>query len=123
VIADDLTGACDVGAALLPFPKPIVVESLDREAGGDGVLAVRNTQSRTLAPEDAAARVRDALADVLTGSGGLLFKKIDTALRGPLGAELDAAMDTVRAEMASCCRRSPRWAGRAAGSSSSTASR
>jgi uncharacterized protein YgbK (DUF1537 family) len=25
VIADDLTGACDVGAALLPWPTPVVV--------------------------------------------------------------------------------------------------
>jgi len=104
VIADDLTGACDVGAAFLPHPKCVVVESIDRQSAGqdgdDGVLTVWNTQSRTLAPEAAAARVRRALADVPSSSQGFLFKKIDTALRGPLGAELDAAMDAIRADTA-----------------------
>jgi uncharacterized protein YgbK (DUF1537 family) len=101
VIADDLTGACDVAAALLPHPGRIVVESIERDPGADdGVLTVRNTQSRTLAPEAAAARVRRAVADVPRAPHGRLFKKIDTALRGPLGAELDAAMDAVRAGLA-----------------------
>ena len=101
VIADDLTGACDVGAALLPYPERVVVTSIDREDAVDGVaLVVRNTQSRTLAPDLAAARVRRALADVPASPRGVLIKKIDTALRGPLGAELDAAMDAVHAHLA-----------------------
>jgi uncharacterized protein YgbK (DUF1537 family) len=102
VIADDLTGACDVGAALLPWPRPIVVRSLDAPASPDDAeaLVVVNTQSRTCAPDVAAARVRAALADVPTSRAGTLLKKIDTALRGPLGAEIDAAMDAVGAESA-----------------------
>ena len=104
VIADDLTGACDVGAALRPLSVPVVIESL--ETGADtagwteGAIVVRNTQSRTLAPEAAAARVRRALAGVPAERDGIVFKKIDTALRGPLGAEIDAAMDAVGAGLA-----------------------
>jgi uncharacterized protein YgbK (DUF1537 family) len=39
--------------------------------------------------------VTDALADVHPGWTGIVLKKIDTALRGQLGAEIDAAMDAL----------------------------
>ena len=102
VIADDLTGACDIGAALHALGVPVVIESLEATGTGvpDGALVVRNTQSRTLAPDAAAARVRRALADAPRARDGLVLKKIDTALRGPLGAEIDAAMDAVGAALA-----------------------
>ena len=104
VIADDLTGACDVGAALLPWPQPIVIESMDRSgaalASAGEALSIRNTQSRTCARDTAVARVRTALGDVPAAHPGLVLKKIDTALRGWLGAELDAAMDAVGADTA-----------------------
>jgi uncharacterized protein YgbK (DUF1537 family) len=104
-VADDLTGACDVAAALRPMSNGIVVEGPARWArpGSDRFAAatiVRNTQSRTLPPSEAAGRVRAALADVPAAWRGILLKKIDTGLRGPLGAELDAAMDAIGAEVA-----------------------
>jgi uncharacterized protein YgbK (DUF1537 family) len=58
-------------------------------------LWVRNTQSRTLVPAEAAGRVTAALADVGPGWAGLVLKKIDTGLRGQIGAEIDAAMDAL----------------------------
>jgi len=97
VIADDLTGACDVGAALVPWPGGVSVLPSDGPAREALAIGVRNTQSRTLAPVVAAARVTAALADVGPGFDGILLKKIDTGLRGHLGAELDAAMDAVGA--------------------------
>ncbi len=101
VIADDLTGACDVGAALHGIGVPVVVESIDAATAGTGAaLVVRNTQSRTLAPDVAAARVRRALADAPRTRDGVVLKKIDTALRGPLGAEIDATMGAVGAALA-----------------------
>lgn len=102
VIADDLTGACDVAAALLPWPGGIavypdgVVLALDDLPAA---LAVRNTQSRTLPPAAAAGRVRAALGALGAGAG-ILLKKIDTGLRGPLGAEIDAALDATGAPRA-----------------------
>jgi uncharacterized protein YgbK (DUF1537 family) len=103
VLADDLTGACDVGAELLPWPGGVAVEvGAVRAPGGagGGPLRVRNTQSRTLAPDDATQRVAAALADVGPGWAGLVLKKMDTALRGQLGAELDAVMDRLGIEEA-----------------------
>lgn len=98
VVADDLTGACDMAAALLPWSGPVVVETY---AGGEPPAAValwvRNTQSRTLGVEEARAAVRRTLVDA-AGKDVVVLKKIDTALRGHLGAELDAAIDAVGAE-------------------------
>jgi uncharacterized protein YgbK (DUF1537 family) len=98
VLADDLTGACDVGVELLPWPGGVVVyPGLDASAPASrpGTLAVRNTQSRTVAPPEAALRVSSALDDVGPRWAGLVLKKIDTGLRGPLGAEIDAAMEAL----------------------------
>jgi uncharacterized protein YgbK (DUF1537 family) len=101
VIADDLTGACDVGAALMPWPGGVSVLPFDAPsaASAAGAVAVRNTQSRTLAPAAAAARVTAALTGA-AGFDGVLLKKIDTGLRGALGAELDAAVDALGASEA-----------------------
>ncbi|HUE29870.1 MAG TPA: four-carbon acid sugar kinase family protein, partial [Verrucomicrobiae bacterium] len=102
VVADDLTGACDVGAELLPGPGGVVVQpSLEtRGPVPPGAMCVRNTQSRTLAPTEASRRVAAALADVGPAWAGLVLKKIDTGLRGPLGAEVDATMDALGVEEA-----------------------
>jgi uncharacterized protein YgbK (DUF1537 family) len=102
VLADDLTGACDVGAELLPGPAGVIVQPTGDGGRMDaaGAISVRNTQSRTLSAADAAQRVRNALVGVAPGWAGLLLKKIDTGLRGPLGAELDAAMEALGAEEA-----------------------
>lgn len=104
VIADDLTGACDVAAALLPWPTGITVypDGMVRDDPGSPgrPLAVRNTQSRTLQPAAAARRVRGALASIGRAFEGVLLKKIDTGLRGPLGAEIDAALDALGAAQA-----------------------
>jgi len=95
-IADDLTGACDVAAELAAagLRAHVVVEPGAVAAGGEDGIAVVNTQSRALAPAAAAARVRAALG---VRPVRLVLKKIDTALRGHLGAELDAALDHLRA--------------------------
>src|SRR2546427_7387900 len=102
VLADALTGACDVGAELLPGPGGVVVQPAleTRDPAPRGTICVRNTQSRTLGPADAARRVAAALADVGPGWAGLVLKKIDTGLRGPLGAEIDATMDALGVEEA-----------------------
>ncbi len=80
---------------MLPWPAGVVVQPAAGTPCPPGALAVRNTQSRTCAPAEAARRVTAALADVRRGWAGIVLKKIDTGLRGPLGAEVDAAMDAL----------------------------
>ena len=103
VLADDLTGACDVGAELLCWSGGVVVQPGPEARTPQlraGTLRVRNTQSRTLEPAAAARRVSDALDDVGPGWAGLVLKKIDTGLRGQRGAEIDAAMDALQVDEA-----------------------
>src|SRR6185295_6863206 len=101
VIADDLTGACDVGAELLPWPGGVgVLPGPDGARGAQNVLWVRNTQSRTVAAADAVRRVSGALGDLGPGWAGVVLKKIDTGLRGHLGAEIDGAMAALGIEEA-----------------------
>jgi uncharacterized protein YgbK (DUF1537 family) len=94
-IADDLTGACDVAAELAAAGRRVRVavrpDAAVAAAEDDDVLIV-NTQSRALASEAAYARVRDA---VRARPAPIVLKKIDTALRGHLGAELDGALDAL----------------------------
>jgi uncharacterized protein YgbK (DUF1537 family) len=59
----------------------------------DGIVIV-NTQSRALDARVAYARVRDTLG---ARRAPVVLKKIDTALRGHLGAELDGALDALDA--------------------------
>ena len=59
-IADDLTGACDVAAELAAAGQRVrvLVAPGDGPVAADGGITIVNTQSRALAPDAAAARVR-----------------------------------------------------------------
>ena len=99
IIADDLTGAADTGiqfralygqallmadnglAARPPQPTP-------------EVLAV-HTMSRALPVGQARARIRLAGERLTLWRPGRVFKKVDSCLRGNIGAETDALMDTL----------------------------
>ncbi len=99
VLADDLTGATDVGAACLRHPTPSRIAALP-EAAADvlashAALAIVNTQSRLLSGEAAGTRV---LAIARLAGQRRWLKKTDSALRGPLGAELNALLTASGAE-------------------------
>jgi uncharacterized protein YgbK (DUF1537 family) len=98
VIADDVTGACDVGAELAAggFAVRVAVDGSCGEDEFEGVRVV-NTQSRAVRTAEAYARV---LRVARRRPVDVLLKKIDTALRGHLGAELDAAIDGLGASAA-----------------------
>jgi uncharacterized protein YgbK (DUF1537 family) len=87
IIADDLTGACDVAACFAPQLGSVeVAVSLDFEPSPAEGACVINTQSRLKSCESA----RDLLCRVgsVLASKWVVFKKIDAGLRGPVGAEL-----------------------------------
>ncbi|MCB9159597.1 MAG: four-carbon acid sugar kinase family protein [Caldilineaceae bacterium] len=107
IIADDLTGAADTAARgrAAGFPATIAVTPPEPPLP-TGVLAV-NTDSRHLAPADAAARVQAICAPLVAAAAArsdvVWYKKIDSTLRGNLGAELDALMALCRAPVAVIC--------------------
>jgi uncharacterized protein YgbK (DUF1537 family) len=98
IVADDLTGACDTGA-LFAARAPIPVTVWPRRAV-EAAVRVVDTESRTLEPAEAAERV-SAVAG--RGRAGAWFKKIDSTLRGPIGAEVDALMRAIGTRTAVLC--------------------
>lgn len=95
VIADDFTGANDVGSGLARAGARVNV-LFDSQAERNSAAAdvwVIGTDSRALDAEPAAERVRKVLAHWPQAlNEGWLFKKIDSTLRGNLGAETEAAL-------------------------------
>ena len=93
IVADDLTGAMDSGVQLLGA-VPVTVE-VSPASGGlpaapTGTALVINTQSRGIDASGAAARVRAACARLQDEGRAAWFKKLDSTLRGNVGAELAA---------------------------------
>ncbi len=92
LIADDLTGACDAGA-LFTGRDRVGVFVDDAAPGAEWDVAAMDTESRGLEPAAAAERVGRAVERLAARlAHGLLFKKIDSTLRGPVGAELAALL-------------------------------
>jgi uncharacterized protein YgbK (DUF1537 family) len=87
IVADDLTGACDTGT-LFAGRGPVPVTVWPRRAV-EAAVRVVDTESRALPPEEAAGRVA-AVAG--RARAGRWFKKIDSTLRGPIGAEVEALL-------------------------------
>jgi uncharacterized protein YgbK (DUF1537 family) len=91
-LADDLSGALDAGAAFHAAGRRVhLVEATDDWwPGTEGEIVGVNTESRNLPPAAAAARVVATLAHARGRGARLVFKKIDSTLRGPVAAELAA---------------------------------
>jgi uncharacterized protein YgbK (DUF1537 family) len=87
-----LTGACDAAAAFLSTGRAVRVW-LGAEAAFPAIEPVQafNTDSRSLSPAKASRVVSRAAAVLATNPDTFLFKKIDSAARGPLAAEILAA--------------------------------
>ena len=89
LLADDLTGALDTAAELVPLagPIPVVWESPPAEIAGSCAF---DSGTREASPERAAAVVA-GLAPALAG-GALAYKKLDSLLRGATMAEIAACL-------------------------------
>lgn len=95
VIADDLTGASDAGVQFARRGlRSYVVFDLDSQRVADQaeVVAV-DTDTRGLSADAAYARVRHVAEQLRRLEPALVYKKVDSTLRGNLAAEIDAVMD------------------------------
>lgn len=97
VLADDLTGAADCAArcfaAGLSAQIQLAVSVHDlSELPADRSMSF-SSDSRHLPPGAAAERVRGILAPLTARPDVRWYKKIDSTLRGNIGAELDAMLD------------------------------
>ena len=90
VIADDLTGAADAGVQLARagYRTAVFFDASELLAGDLDAVAV-DTDSRTRPAGFAARRVVEAAHAVRYAS--IVYKKLDSTLRGNVAAELEAA--------------------------------
>jgi uncharacterized protein YgbK (DUF1537 family) len=97
VIADDLTGAADTGIQFVRCENQSLLVPHKELAGIDpgsikGVLAV-TTESRNLSPAAAGERVRQTGMAIGRLGPQMVYKKIDSCMRGNVGAEVAALAD------------------------------
>lgn len=102
MIADDFTGANDAGVQFRKQGlRTIVLIEADnmRSFLDEADIIVIDTESRAQPPDIAYKKVREATKALKKASVKTVFKKIDSTLRGNIGAELDAVMDELEMDL------------------------
>jgi 4-hydroxythreonine-4-phosphate dehydrogenase len=96
IVADDLSGAGDSGvAAAAAGWKTLVVLGVPSNLDQAEVLSV-DADTRRLPPGEAALKTAE-IVRACYRPGQMLFKKLDSTLRGNVGAELRAVLETITA--------------------------
>lgn len=101
MIADDLTGACDAGIQFADGGiRSVVLFDPSHFPNHKTDAVVLDTASRAMAPDKAYEAVSQQMAHMKAASFDLVYKKMDSTLRGNIGTELDAIMDQLKLEQA-----------------------
>jgi uncharacterized protein YgbK (DUF1537 family) len=90
LIADDLTGACDAAG---PFATAGLRTVVALHGEVEAEVVALSTGSRNVKPEEARRRLRAAGEVVRRLAPRILFKKIDSTLRGNTRYEIEASLD------------------------------
>ena len=106
IIADDLTGAADTGVQFCPyFEKTILLPFHQMAQEFEAIKPSRSqaltiyTSSRALDAHRASDRVASVGRRVSKSDSLWIYKKVDSCLRGNLGAETEALMDELGFEL------------------------
>ncbi|MGO9617780.1 MAG: four-carbon acid sugar kinase family protein [Bryobacteraceae bacterium] len=108
LIADDLTGACDAAVHFAMRGRRATVRIAPGAQLADSTVIAASTDSRRLEPAAARDAVSGAAASLPIGSPSILFKKIDSTLRGQSGVEITAALTAFGCDAAVACPAFPR---------------
>jgi len=99
VVADDFTGALDTGVMFSLSGANTIVKRLPSSALNsvpDHIdVVVVNTDSRHLSREDSYNIVKKILDTAINNGYKIIYKKIDSALRGNIVPEISAVVDSV----------------------------
>ena len=89
IIADDLTGANDTGVqfACHGYRTTVYLDDISHYNYAD--VLVLNTDSRQDPAQQAGRKAFEAANELLNAGVGRIYKKIDSVMRGNIGAELD----------------------------------
>ena len=95
IVADDLTGANDSGVQCTRYGyRPsVAVNARDTGAFVHKNALIIDTDSREMNPASAYRTVKDAVHPLAASPPKLMYKKIDSTMRGNIGRELDALYD------------------------------
>ncbi len=100
IIADDLTGANATGVLLarqgFKAATFLNLDKYDSKENADLNIVSINTDSRAINREEAYNRVKNIVTFFNHEDVKLFSKRIDSTLRGNIGAELSAVLDTVK---------------------------
>ena len=91
VIADDFTGAAEIGGIGLRYGLSVVIETGDIQDHNADILIIA-TDTRSLTANEASEQVYSITKELLKLNPLFIFKKIDSVLRGNVAAELTAQM-------------------------------
>lgn len=108
LIADDLTGACDAAVHFAMRGRRTMVPIAPGAELADSTVIAISTDSRHLEPAAARDAISAAAASLPIGSPPMLFKKIDSTLRGHTGVEITAALTAFACDAAVVCPAFPR---------------
>ncbi|GGJ01562.1 membrane protein [Halobellus salinus] len=97
IIADDLTGAMDTANEVAGYGYETLVLAVPDASPPDASVVAVNTESRYATPAEAAEAVRRGVGAV---AASMVYKKIDSTLRGNVGSEVAAALRAAEAELA-----------------------
>lgn len=87
VIADDFTGAAEIGGIAVRLGWKVVINTVVApEPGADVLIIATNTRSRS--PEEARLIIRQTTSELMHLHPQFIYKKIDSVLRGNVGEEL-----------------------------------
>ena len=91
ILADDFTGSAEMGAVALRFGLACEVQ-MRLCADSSAALIILNTESRLMPPAQAGQIVVAAVNELARLGIECVYKKIDSALRGPVVAEVASAL-------------------------------
>ncbi|MEH7419114.1 four-carbon acid sugar kinase family protein [Neobacillus drentensis] len=95
VISDDLTGASDCGGQLVRYGlKVSVAVQEDFNKTNDYDAVIYNTDSRSVSGVEAYEKVKKVCEMIKSGPYDMVYKKIDSTMRGNIGEEINAIYDS-----------------------------
>lgn len=97
VLADDLTGAADCAVACAAHGLRTYVALNDHAGPTDADVLAIDADTRAASPEAAAMATARLMHKHASSPGILVYKKLDSTLRGNVAAELASALDARRA--------------------------
>lgn len=103
VIADDLTGANDTGVQFAKKGYNTIVSILDKQSAiiipNNLDVFVMDTETRELESKAARKRLRGILKKININKKDIVYKKIDSTLRGNIGDEIEEIMNILEKDI------------------------